>query len=217
MGIKALLVYPEMPPTYWSMRYTLPFLGRKAVFPPLGLLTVAAMLPSDWELRLLDLNVEPISRSDLEDADLVLASAMLVQRPSFERVAALCRESHTPLVAGGPFPTSCHEEIQGVDHFVLGEAEVNLAPFLEDWRNGCPKPCYQDPGHPDITRIPPPRFDLVNRRNYVGAAPPSPSRISAGPPSAFSSRPQYRHVPRAVPSGEASPNLHPPGPLSLAW
>lgn len=170
VGVKALLVYPEMPPTYWSMRYALPFLGRKAVYPPLGLLTVAAMLPSDWDLRLLDLNVEPMTQKDVQDSDLVLASAMLVQRTSLERVIALCQESGKPLVAGGPFPTSCHDQIKGVDHFVLGEAEINLPPFLEDFQHGNPKHCYQDPTRPDLTRTPPPRFDLVNRKLYAGVA-----------------------------------------------
>ncbi len=170
MGIKALLVYPEMPPTYWSMRYALPFLGRKAALPPLGLLTVAAMLPKDWELRLLDLNVEPLSLKDVEAADLVLTSAMLVQRASLEGVIALCRVAGKPLVAGGPYPTSCWEQIEGVDHFVLGEAEVNLPSFLEDFQRGNTKRCYQDLSHPDLSHTPPPRFDLVDRRQYGGAA-----------------------------------------------
>lgn len=170
MGVKALLVYPEMPTTYWSMRYALPFLGRKAALPPLGLLTVAAMLPKDWDLRLLDLNIEPVSQRDIEAADLVLTSAMLVQKPSLEKVIALCRAAGKPLVAGGPYPTSCREQIEGVDHFVLGEAEVNLPPFLEDFQRGCPKPYYWDPSHPDITSTPPPRFDLADRRRYAGAA-----------------------------------------------
>ncbi|MDR3682856.1 MAG: radical SAM protein [Geothrix sp.] len=170
MGIKALLVYPEMPPTYWSMRYALPFLGRKAALPPLGLLTVAAMLPKDWEIRMLDLNVEPMSLQDVEAADLVLTSAMLVQRASLEGVIALCRKAGKPLVAGGPYPTSCRDQIDGVDHFVLGEAEVNLPLFLEDFQRGQAKPCYQDLSHPDLAHTPPPRFDLVDRRNYGGAA-----------------------------------------------
>ena len=170
MGTKALLVYPEMPPTYWSMRYALPFLGRKAALPPLGLLTVAAMLPKDWDLRVLDLNVEPISIQDVEAADLVLTSAMLVQRDSLEDVIDLCRRAGKPLVAGGPYPTSCWDQIEGVDHFVLGEAEVNLPTFLEDFQRGNATHCYQDLSHPDLTLTPPPRFDLVDRRNYGGAA-----------------------------------------------
>ncbi|HJW08378.1 MAG TPA: cobalamin-dependent protein, partial [Holophagaceae bacterium] len=167
--MKALLVYPEIPPTYWSMRYALPFLGRKAAFPPLGLLTVAAMLPADWELRLIDLNVEPITRQDVEAADMVFMSAMLIQRASFDEVVALCQEADRPLVAGGPYPTSCHARIHGVDHFVLGEAEVNLPPFLADLANGCAAACYRDPARPDITRTPVPRFDLVDRGLYAGA------------------------------------------------
>jgi len=170
VGVKALLIYPEMPPTYWSMRYALPFLGRKAVYPPLGLLTVAAMLPADWEVRLLDLNVEPLLPQDVRAADVVLVSAMLVQQDSLQRVIALCRETGTPLVAGGPYPTSCHEQIQGVDHFVLGEAELTLPRFLEDYRQGHPDACYLEPGRPDITRTPVPRFELVDRRHYAGAA-----------------------------------------------
>ncbi len=170
MGIRALLVYPEIPPTYWSMRYALPFLGRKAAFPPLGLLTVAAMLPAEWQLRVLDMNVEPLDRAAVLEADLVLASAMLVQRPSFERLVALCRDSGRPLAAGGPYPTNCHGTITGVDHFILGEAEVNLPLFLADYLGGHPQAVYQDPGHPAITGTPPPRFDLVDSRSYACAA-----------------------------------------------
>lgn len=170
MGVRALLVSPEMPPTYWSMRYALPFLGRKAAFPPLGLLTVAAMLPSDWDLRLIDLNVESLPRQEIEAADLILTSAMLVQRPSLERLLAECRSYGKPIVAGGPYPTRCHEAIEGVDHFVLGEAEANLPPFLRDFARGAALACYDDRAHPDLAGTPPPRYDLARRDLYVGAA-----------------------------------------------
>lgn len=170
MTTKALLVYPETPPTYWSMRHALPFLGRKSALPPLGLLTVASLLPSDWEIRVLDQNVENLRQEDIRWADLVFISAMLVQRPAFERTVALCRELGTPVVAGGPYPTSCHASIQGVDHFVLGEAEVNLPSFLDDFKRGVAGPLYFDPSHPDIRRTPAPRYDLVDRKNYAGAA-----------------------------------------------
>lgn len=170
MGVKALLIYPEMPTTFWSMRFALSFLGRKATLPPLGLLTVAALLPADWELRVLDMNVNPLRPGDLDGVDLVLVSAMLVQRASFEQVVALCRAAGKPVVAGGPYPTSCFEAIEGVDHFVLGEAEVNLPPFLADYANGVAKPLYRDPAHLDITDTPPPRYDLIDRLAYAGAA-----------------------------------------------
>ncbi len=170
MPIKALLVYPEMPPTYWSMCYALPFLGRKATLPPLGLLTMAAMLPPEWELTLVDQNVEPLTLEAVASADLVLASAMLVQKVSFERLVAFCREAGTPVVAGGPYPTSCWEQIEGVTYFVLGEAEVNLPPFLAAFAQGVAAHRYDDPGHPDLAATPAPRYDLAARRHYAGAA-----------------------------------------------
>ena len=136
MGFKVLLVYPEMPATYWSLRYVLPFIGKKALFPPLGLLTVAAMLPSDYEVTLLDMNVEPLTRAAVAWADLVFTSSMIVQKESLERAIRLCNELGKPVVAGGPYPTSCHEEIRGVDHFVLNEAEMAL-----QYSRGCPHTC----------------------------------------------------------------------------
>ncbi len=170
MAFKALLISPEFPPSYWGMRYALPFLGRKATFPPLGLLTVAALLPSDWDLKLIDLNVESLSLRALEEADLVLTSAMLVQRDSLERLVTHCRRLGKTLVAGGPYPTRCHATIQGIDHFVLGEAEVNLPPFLRDLARGEARPCYDDPTHLEISGTPPPRYDLAKRSLYAGAA-----------------------------------------------
>ncbi len=166
MGLKVLMVYPEMPPTYWSMKYTLPFIGKKASLPPLGLLTVAAMLPDDWEVALVDMNVEPLSEAAVAAADLVLTSSMLIQKDSLERVIEICRKHRTPVVAGGPYPTSCHERIAGVDHFVLNEAEVTLPRFLEDFERGKAERVYSDSARPDLALTPPPRFDLIRGKNY---------------------------------------------------
>jgi radical SAM superfamily enzyme YgiQ (UPF0313 family) len=170
VAVKALLVYPEIPPTYWSMRYALPFLGRKAAFPPLGLLTVAALLPADWELSLVDLNVEPLKEAVLAAADLVLVSAMIVQKDSLEAVIRRAKAAGKPVVAGGPYPTSSHRQIAGVDHFVLNEAEVTLPAFLADFAAGKAKRLYTSAERPDLTRTPPPRFDLVKRRAYAQMA-----------------------------------------------
>lgn len=170
MGLRVLLVYPDMPPTYWSMRYALPFIGKKAVFPPLGLLTVAAMLPEDAEVSLVDLNVAPLREADVTRADLVFISAMIVQKESMERVIRLCNRLGTPVVAGGPYPTSCHDQIEGVAHFVLNEAEVTLPLFLHDYALGQAKPLYASPEKPDLTRTPAPRFDLVRRKDYAEMA-----------------------------------------------
>jgi len=170
LGLKVLLVYPEMPPTYWSMRYALPFIGKKAVFPPLGLLTVAAMLPAEAEIALVDLNVEPLTEAVVAQADLVFVSAMIVQKESMAQVVQLCNALGKPVVAGGPYPTSCHDQIQGVAHFVLNEAEVTLPLFLHDYALGQAKPLYTSTERPDLTRTPPPRFDLVRRKDYAEMA-----------------------------------------------
>jgi radical SAM superfamily enzyme YgiQ (UPF0313 family) len=170
LGLKILLVYPEMPPTYWSLRYALPIIGKKALFPPLGLLTVAALLPADYELTLVDMNVEPLTESAVAGSDLVFTSAMIVQKKSMERVVKLCNELGKPIVAGGPYPTSCHEEIRGVDHFVLNEAEITLPPFLRDLALGQAKPLYTSNEKPDLTLTPLPRFDLVRGKRYAQMA-----------------------------------------------
>ena len=170
MGLRVLLVYPEMPPTYWSMKYALRFIGKKASLPPLGLLTVAAMLPDDYDVTLVDMNVEPLSEAAVAGADLVLTSSMLIQKESLERVVRLCRKHGTRVVAGGPYPTSCHERIQGVDHFVLNEAEVTLPRFLEDFERGRAERIYSDPTKPDLALTPPPRFDLIGGKKYSSMA-----------------------------------------------
>ena len=162
----ALMVYPEHPPAYWGAKYALDLIGVRAVFPPLGLLTVAAMFPSRYDLRVVDMNVTSLEDSDLEWADLVLASSMIVQRGSQPPVIERCNRAGVPVVAGGPYPTSYFEEIEGVDYFVLGEAEEVFPQFLRDLENGNARPIYREPRKPDITRTPVPRFDLVDTRHY---------------------------------------------------
>src|SRR5512140_3064897 len=148
------------------MTYALPFVGKKASIPPLGLLTVASLLPADWEATLVDMNVERLRASDVSRADLVFTSSMIVQRESHERVVRLCNELGTPVVAGGPYPSSDCERIEGVDHFVLGEAEVTLPLFLADYEAGRAGRVYREAARPDLVLTPPPRFDLVKRRRY---------------------------------------------------
>jgi radical SAM superfamily enzyme YgiQ (UPF0313 family) len=166
MHRKILLVYPSIPTTYWSYKYALPFVGRKAVMPPLGLLTVAALLPPEFELRLVDTNVSSLLAQDVDWADLVFVSAMIVQRSSFEEVVRLCNQRGRPVVAGGPYPSTSHEQIRGVDHFVLDEAELTLPPFLRDLERGCPQRVYRNPEKPDLAGTPVPRFDLVDISLY---------------------------------------------------
>src|SRR5512140_963769 len=170
LSVRALLVYPELPPTYWSMTYALPFIGKKASIPPLGLLTVASLLPADWEVTLVDMNVERLRPSAVAAADVVLTSSMIVQKESHARVVRLCNELGTPVVAGGPYPSSCHERIEGVDHFVLNEAETTLPRFLADFEEGRAAHVYQDNARPDLAATPPPRFELVKRKRYSAMA-----------------------------------------------
>jgi radical SAM superfamily enzyme YgiQ (UPF0313 family) len=163
---KILMVYPKIPTTYWSFDHALPFIGKKSSLPPLGLMTVAAMLPSNYEVRLIDLNVDTLEREDIEKADMVFVSAMIVQKQSFEEIVTLCGECGRPVVAGGPYPISSYREIEGVDFFVLDEAELTLPRFLADLEAGQPQKLYRDPGKPDISRTPVPRFDLIDARAY---------------------------------------------------
>jgi len=164
--MKTALVYPEFPDTFWSFKHALSFIHKPANSPPLGLLTVAAMLPSDWELRLVDLNVRPLADADLAWADIVLVSAMGVQRPSAEAAIARCKAAGVRVVAGGPLFTAQPEAFPDVDHLVLGEAEANLPAFLADLAAGRARRLYAPGPYPDIERSPAPRWDLADLRRY---------------------------------------------------
>jgi len=164
--MKILLVYPRYPDTFWSFRHALKFVSKKANFPPLGLLTVAAMLPGEWEKRLVDLNVKSLSDENIRWADYVFVSAMVVQKESAREVIARCNKLKTKVVAGGPLFTTGYEEFEGVDHFVLGEAEATLPPFLTDMARGCLEHVYASDERPDINRTPLPKWSLLNMKHY---------------------------------------------------
>jgi radical SAM superfamily enzyme YgiQ (UPF0313 family) len=165
--MKILLVYPHYPDTFWSFRYALKFIDRKASFPPLGLLTVAAMLPGEWEKKVVDMNVRPLADQDLAWADYVFISAMTIQRKSAQEVINRCGRLGVKTVAGGPLFTACHEDFPEVDHLVLGEAERTLPPFLEDLRNGGARHLYADEHWADLVDTPIPLWDLIDVRNYA--------------------------------------------------
>ena len=165
--MKILLVYPVYPDTFWSFKHILPFLSRKAAFPPLGLLTVAAMLPAQWEKRLVDVNVAPLRDEDLAWADMVFISAMVVQQSGAKDVIARAKAMDKRVVAGGPAFSAQPEHFPGVDHFVLNEAEITLPSFLEDLGRGTPKPLYAATERPDIAHTPIPQWDLIRLRDYV--------------------------------------------------
>jgi radical SAM superfamily enzyme YgiQ (UPF0313 family) len=164
--MKILLVYPRYPDTFWSFRHALKFISKKANFPPLGLLTVAAMLPTEWEKRLVDLNIKALEDADIKWADFVFISAMVVQKDSAKEVIARCNKLNTRVVAGGPLFTTGYEEFEGIDHFVLGEGEVTLPRFLADLAEGQPRHIYTSDERPDISKTPVPLWSLIDMKNY---------------------------------------------------
>ena len=174
----ALLVYPEFPPSYWGYNYALDFIGRKSNMPPLGLLTVAGLFPKDYHLKVVDMNVAPLYDEDLEWADVIFTSTMVVQKDSYFEVVERCNRANTPVISGGPHPTSYRDEIVSamrerggwVDHFLFGEVEESFDDFLADFQNGIAKDVYTEPRKPDVTKTPLPRYDLLNLRDYGSMA-----------------------------------------------
>ncbi len=165
--MKVLLIYPEFPPTFWSFKYVLQFIAKKASEPPLGLLTVAAMLPEAWEKKLVNLNTGKLTKTDIQWADLVFISGMDIQRKSFERAIEKCNESGVKVAAGGPMVTEDHESFSGVDYFILNEAELTLSRFIEDLQNGCPSKVYASSEFADLSKTPSPDWSLLKMKNYA--------------------------------------------------
>ena len=164
--MKILLVNPEYPDTFWSFKHALKFVSKKAAFPPLGLLTVAAMLPSHFEAKLVDMNVDRLREKDLKWADLVFIGGMIVQKESAIKVLNVCKKLGARTVGGGPLFTACREEFPSVDHLVLNEAEITFPPFLADLEQGCAKRIYTSEQFADLGLTPLPRWDLVNMKKY---------------------------------------------------
>ncbi|MBA3767907.1 MAG: B12-binding domain-containing radical SAM protein [Acidobacteria bacterium] len=168
--MKVLLVYPEFPDTYWSFRHALAFEGKRSAFPPLGLLTVSALLPSKWERRLVDMNVRSLRDSDIEWADVVFASAMLVQKDSLQQVIKRCKERGKRVVVGGPYVTTSIQEVAEADHIFIGEAETTLPQFVSDFERGVAQRVYQAPERPPLSISPLPHFHLAELHCYSAMA-----------------------------------------------
>lgn len=164
--MRALLVYPKYPDTFWSYHYALKFVSRKAGFPPLGLLTVAAMFPQGWTKRLIDCNVRLLKDDDVRSADMVFLSAMSVQNQSAKEIIERCKALGKPVVAGGPLFTSHFDEFDDVDHLVLNEAELTLPQFFRDLEHGKPQHLYTTDEWADITTTPLPLWELIDIKQY---------------------------------------------------
>jgi len=165
--MRILLLSPAFPDTFWSFKHALRFIRRRAASPPLGLLTVAAMLPREWEKRLVDLNVARLTDEDLAWADYAFVGGMVVQRNSARDVIARCKAAGVPVVAGGPLFSAEHADFPEVDHFVLNEAELTLRPFLDDLARGCARRVYASDEHADLRATPVPLWELLNFKRYA--------------------------------------------------
>jgi radical SAM superfamily enzyme YgiQ (UPF0313 family) len=165
--MRTLLIYPRYPDTFWSFKHALKFIHKKASLPPLGLLTVAAMLPGEWPKKLVDMNVTELTENDLAWADCAFISGMVVQRESARETIARCKEAGLKIVAGGPLFTSESDQFEDVDHFVLNEAELTLPPFLEALEEGCAKRTYETSEFCDIRKTPAPMWELIHFKHYA--------------------------------------------------
>ena len=149
------------------MKHAVEFIGKRSCEPPLGLITVAAMLPENWNRRLVDTNVTELTDDDVRWADLVFLSGMDLHRSSFERIASRCKLLGATVVGGGPFCTIHCEEIEHVDHFVLNEAEITLPEFLSDYKAGHPKRVYITDQFPELGSTPTPQWELLDLHAYA--------------------------------------------------
>ncbi len=167
--MRVLLINPEFPSSFWSLQQSLELLGRKALMPPLGLLTLAALLPGDWELRLTDLNARPLRPEDWDWAELVMLSGMIVQREGLLDLIREAKSRHKTVVVGGPYATSVPQEIleAGADFLVRGEGETTIPLWLAAWQAGETHGVIEPDGRPDMTISPIPRFDLLNLKDYI--------------------------------------------------
>jgi len=165
-----LLVYPRCPDTYWSFKHALRFISKKASIVPLGLITVASILPGGWKKKLTDLNVSKLKDEDILWADYVFISAMSVQLASVKQVIERCLMLKAKIVGGGPLFTEEYEQFPGVDHLVLNEAEITLPLFIEDIRKGIIKRIYRSDEFADITKSPLPDYSILKAGKYATAA-----------------------------------------------
>jgi radical SAM superfamily enzyme YgiQ (UPF0313 family) len=164
--MNALLIYPEFPETFWSFKYALSFLGKRAAQPPLGLMTVAALLPGAWNKRLVDINVERLRDRDLAWADVVLLSGMHIQRESLIGIVERCRARGLRTVVGGPIASSLPAAELKADHMVIGEAEALIAGLARDLEEGTAKSVYEAAERPQMEISPLPDLSLIRMNRY---------------------------------------------------
>ena len=168
--MNALLIYPEWPDTYWSFKHALSFEGKRSAYPPLGLLTIASLLPKHWTKRLVDTNIRRLTEADLKWADVALLSGILVHKQELLELLARCRSRGLTTVIGGPVTSSVEELPQHADHVVVGEAEELVAELAADLERGTAKPLYSAAERPGLSKTPLPDLSLINPKHYSSMA-----------------------------------------------
>ncbi|MGL5034616.1 MAG: B12-binding domain-containing radical SAM protein, partial [Microcystaceae cyanobacterium] len=161
--MRALLIYPLFPPTFWSYEKILELVNRKVLLPPLGLITVAAILPQDWEFKLVDRNIRNVTEAEWAWADVVIFSGMIVQRGDLLTHIQEAKKRGKLVAVGGPYATSVPEDVQGAgaDFLILDEGELTLPMFVEAIARGETQGTFRATEKPDVTSTPIPRFDLL--------------------------------------------------------
>ncbi|MEG4317776.1 MULTISPECIES: DUF4070 domain-containing protein [unclassified Microcoleus] len=167
--MKALLIWPHFPKSFWSYQETLNLAGLRSTNPPLGLITVAAMLPQDWEIRFADRNVQTETEADWDWCDIIIISAMIVQKADFQAIIHKGVASGKKVAVGGPFPTSVPDVAleAGAHYLILDEGECTIPMFLEALERGEESGIFRSAEKPDVTQTPIPRFDLLDLDAYL--------------------------------------------------
>ncbi|NJN73775.1 MAG: B12-binding domain-containing radical SAM protein [Limnothrix sp. RL_2_0] len=167
--MKALLIYPIFPKSFWSFEKTIGLIGRKAFLPPLGLITVAAILPQEWEFKLVDRNVRDVTESEWDWAEIVILSGMIVQKNDLLFLIQEAKKRGLKVAAGGPYPTALSQECKeaGIDYLILDEGEITIPMFVEAIEKGESSGVFRATERPDVTSTPIPRYDLLDLSAYA--------------------------------------------------
>ncbi len=162
-----LLLYPQYPDSFWSFKHALKFISKKAAVPPLGLITVSALLPKKWHKKLIDMNVTILKDEDILWADYVFISAMYIQKESVNYIIEKCKNLNKPIVAGGPLFTQEYQKYPQIEYFVLNEAEITLPIFLADLSLGMANHVYQTDMYANLDITPVPDYHLLDMKKYA--------------------------------------------------